>query len=119
MPLKWQQASGLCIPTSPITLGDSEGGTAQRNLRPLGKDHRTCTCRFLILFVLIISNNVLSNRIFQPFTHILWGKTFSHTPYGVTKFAGITFSSDLRKLTAVSKSLSNFKMKYSVTEKII
>ena len=33
--------------------------------------------------------------------------------------AGKTFSSDLRKLTAVSKSLSNFKIKYSVTEKII
>ena len=37
---------------------------------------------------------------------ILWVKTFSHTPYGVSKFAGKTFSSDLRKLTAVSKSLS-------------
>ena len=32
--------------------------------------------------------------------------TFSPTPYSVSKFAGITFSSDLRKLTAVSKSLS-------------
>ena len=29
-----------------------------------------------------------------------------HIPYGVTKFAGETFSSDLRKLTAVSKGLS-------------
>ena len=37
------------------------------------------------------------------------GKIFSHTPYGVTKFAGKTFSSDLRKLTAVSESLSKSK----------
>ena len=52
-------------------------------------------------------------------THILMVKTFSHTPYGVTKFAGKTFSSDLRKLTAVSKSLSKSKINYSVIEKII
>ena len=26
-----------CIPISPITFRDSEGGTAQKNLRPLGK----------------------------------------------------------------------------------
>ena len=39
------------------------------------------------------------------FTHILWVKTFSHTPSGVTEFAGKTFSSDLRKITAVSESL--------------
>ena len=50
---------------------------------------------------------------------ILWVKTFSHTPYGVTKFAGKRFSSDLRKLTAVSESLSKFKNKYSGIEKII
>ena len=40
----------------------------------------------------------------------------------VTKFAGKTFSSDLRKLTAVSKSLSKSKKKkihYSVIERII
>ena len=40
---------------------------------------------------------------------LLWIKTFSHTPYGVSKFAGKTFSSDLRKLTAVSESLSPSK----------
>ena len=51
--------------------------------------------------------------------HNFMGKTFSHTPYGFTKFAGKTFSSDLRKLTAVSKSLSKFKNKISVIEKII
>ena len=39
-------------------------------------------------------------------THNIIGKTFSHTPHGVSKFAGKTFSSDLRKLTAVSESLS-------------
>ena len=55
----------------------------------------------------------------QPFTHILWVNIFSHTPSGVTKFAGGTFSSDLRKLTAVSESLSKFKIIYSVIEKII
>ena len=55
----------------------------------------------------------------QPYPIILWVKTFSHTSYGVTKFAGKTFSSDLRKLTAVSESLSKFKNKYSVIEKII
>ena len=38
--LKWQRASGSCIPTSPITFGDSEGGTTWRNLRPLGKNLR-------------------------------------------------------------------------------
>ena len=46
----------------------------------------------------------------QPFTHILWVKTFFHTPSGVTKFAGKTFSSGLRKLTAVSKSFSKSKL---------
>ena len=46
-------------------------------------------------------------------------ENISHTPYGVTKFVGKTFSSDLRKLTAVSKSLSKFKNKYSGIEKII
>ena len=46
----------------------------------------------------------------QPFTHILWVKTFSHTPYSITKFAGKTFSSDLRKLTSVSKRLSKSKI---------
>ena len=46
----------------------------------------------------------------QPLSIILWVKTFSHTPYGVSKFAGKTFSSDLRKLTAVSKSLSLQKL---------
>ena len=55
----------------------------------------------------------------QPFPIILWVKTFSYTPYGVTKFAGKIFSSDLRKLTAVSESLSKFKNKISVIEKII
>ena len=55
----------------------------------------------------------------QPFTHILWVKTFSHTPSGVTKFAGKTFSSDVRKLTAVSESLTKSKIIYSVIEKII
>ena len=50
---------------------------------------------------------------------ILWVKTFSLTPYGVTKFVGKTFSSDLRKLTSVSKNLSKFKNKYSGIEKII
>ena len=45
---------------------------------------------------------------------ILWVKTFSHTPYGVTKFAGKTFSSDLRKLTAVSKSLSSLNSKTNI-----
>ena len=55
----------------------------------------------------------------QPFTHILWVKTFSHTPSGVTKFAGKTFSSDLRKLTAVSESLSKSQIIYSGIEKII
>ena len=55
----------------------------------------------------------------QPSPIILWVKTFSHTPYGVTKFAGKTFSSDLRKLTAVSKTLSKFKNKISVIKKII
>ena len=55
----------------------------------------------------------------QPFPIILWVKTFSQTPYGVIKFAGKTFSSDLRKLTAVNKSLSKFKNKISVIEKII
>ena len=50
---------------------------------------------------------------------ILWVKMFSHTPYGITKVAGKTFSSDLRKLTAVSKHLSKFKNKISVIEKII
>ena len=55
----------------------------------------------------------------QPFPIIVWVKTFSHTPCGVTKFAGKTFSSDLRKLTAVSESLSKFKNKISVIEKII
>ena len=48
-----------------------------------------------------------------------WIKTFSHTPSGVTKFAGKIFSSDLRKLTAVSESLSKSKIIYSVIEKII
>ena len=52
-------------------------------------------------------------------THILWIKTFSDTPSGVTKFAGKTFSSDLRKLTEVSKSLSKSKIFYSVIEKFI
>ena len=37
---EWQRASGLCIPTSPITLGDLEVGTTWRNFRPLGKDFR-------------------------------------------------------------------------------
>ena len=55
----------------------------------------------------------------QPFTHILWVKTFPHTTSGITKFAGKTFSSDLRKLTAVNKSLSKSKIIYSVIEKII
>ena len=44
--------------------------------------------------------------LFEPLSIILWVKTFSHIPYGVSKIAGKTFSSDLRKLTAVSKSLS-------------
>ena len=47
------------------------------------------------------------------------GKNISHTPSGITKFAGKTFSSDLRKLTAVSKSMSKFKIIYSVIEKLI
>ena len=34
------------------------------------------------------------------------GKNISHTPSGVTKVAGKTFSSDLRNLTTVSESLS-------------
>ena len=55
----------------------------------------------------------------QPFTNILWVKIFSHTPSGVTKFAGKIFSSDLRKLTAVNESLSKSKIIYSVIEKII
>ena len=55
----------------------------------------------------------------QPFPHNFMVKTFSHTPYGVTKFSGKTFSSDLRKLIAVSESLSEFKNKISVIEKII
>ena len=55
----------------------------------------------------------------QPFTHILWVKTFSHTPSGVTKYAGKTLSSDLKKLTAVSESLSKSKIIYSVIEKFI
>ena len=50
---------------------------------------------------------------------ILWVKIFSHTPYSVTKFAGKTFSSDLRKLTAVSENLPKSKIIYSVIEKII
>ena len=52
-------------------------------------------------------------------SHILWVKSFSHTPSGVTKFAGKTFSSDLRKLTAVSESLSKSKIIYYVIEKFI
>ena len=40
---KWWRAFGSCIPTSPMTLGDSERGTAQRNFRPLGKD---CKAKF-------------------------------------------------------------------------
>ena len=47
------------------------------------------------------------------------GKNISHTPSGVTKFAGKTFSSDLRKLTAVSKILSKSKIIYPVIEKFI
>ena len=47
------------------------------------------------------------------------GKCFAHMPSGVTKFAGKTFSSELRKLTAVSKSLSKSKIVYSVIEKFI
>ena len=39
--------------------------------------------------------------------------------YFMGKFAGKTFSSDLRKLTAVSKSLSKSKINYSVIERII
>ena len=38
---------------------------------------------------------------------------------GVTKFARKTFSSDLRKLTAVSESLSKSKIIYSIIEKCI
>ena len=53
------------------------------------------------------------------YTHKIWVNgswfIFSHTPSGVTKFAGKTFSSDLRKLTAVSESLSKFKIIYSGT----
>ena len=45
------------------------------------------------------------------------GKTFSHTPSGVTKVAEKMFSSDLRKLTAVSESLSKSKIIYYVVEK--
>ena len=70
----------------------------------------------------IIQSVVTSTTNGNTISHtpiILWVKTFSHTPYGVTKFAGKTFSSDLRKLTAVSESLSKFKNKYSGIEKII
>ena len=49
----------------------------------------------------------------------LWVKTFSHTLSGVTKLVGKTFSSDLRKLTAVRESLSKSKIIYSVIEEII
>ena len=70
----------------------------------------------------IIQSGVTSTTNGNTISHtpiILWVKTFSHTPYGVTKFAGKTFSSDLRKLTAVSESLSKSKSKYSGIEKII
>ena len=44
---------------------------------------------------------------------------YSHTPFGVTKFAGLTFSSVLKKLTAVSKSLAQLPNNNSAIEKII
>ena len=37
MPLKWHSVSGSCMPISPITFGDSNGGTVLRNFRPFGK----------------------------------------------------------------------------------
>ena len=51
--------------------------------------------------------------------HKIVGLNISHTPYGVTKFAGTTFSSVLKKLTAVSKSLAYLKNIISAIEKII
>ena len=39
-----------------------------------------------------------------------------HTPYGVTKFAGTTFPSVLKKLTAVSESLAHQKYYFCYRE---
>ena len=47
------------------------------------------------------------------------GKNIFPYTTGVTKFAGKIFSSDLKKLTAVSKSLSKSIINYSVIEKFI
>ena len=52
-------------------------------------------------------------------THKIMGINIFHTPYGVTKFTGITFSSVLKKLTAVSKSLAYLQNNISAIEKII
>ena len=52
----------------------------------------------------------------QPLILKLWIKTFSHTPYGVTKFAGTTFPSVLKKLTAVSESLAHQKYYFCYRE---
>ena len=37
VPLKWQSASGWCMPTNPITFGDSKGDITWKNLNPLGR----------------------------------------------------------------------------------
>ena len=42
--------------------------------------------------------------------------TRSYTPYGVTKFAGTTFPSVLKKLTAVSESLAHQKFYFCYRE---
>ena len=62
--------------------------------------------------------NTNGNNI-RHYPYFMDKKTFSDTPSGVTKSAGKTFSSDLRKLTEVSKSLSKSKIFYSVIEKFI